>query len=347
MSSVDETSTDLGLSGAPAAQSLTPPPVAKRAAKLTLWWPFAGLLILVAFIFMASIQGNAAPHPVIASVVVAVCCLIWAVGLVLGITALRRSKTEGRKGVLGRTLIGMTLNLFFLGATIWGAVLVVAMKTEITQMHADEQAEANFSRALVKLDAMQKSAQRLAEDGKGEAALIGAVSTNLIQKQKAVLENFYASAKPVSHGHLLSMAEVQQPDEIEQRKDLVRKSIVATKALADFSHNVENDYREELVQSGVPLSSVASGLQALHTNLIAINPWVERMGAARLEWAQNELAAFDLLKTNWGRWSYDGDLKKVVFQDKSQAAEFNHLVREINRTSQRMQALQRQMLRLQ
>ncbi len=314
-----------------------------------MWSPFAGLFILV--LFIASAQGNATAHPVIASIIFAACWLIWVTGLGLGIRALRRSRTEGRKGVWGRALIGMTLNMLFLAWTIWAAVILGAEITQrrdkIVEAGAEKEAEANFSRALVNLGAMQKSAQRLAENGKGEAALVGAVSTNVLQKQKAVLEKFYAAAKPVSKGHLLSMAEVEQPEEIEQRKDLVRKSIVATKALADFSHNFENDYREELVRRGVPLSSVVSGLQVVHTNMIAMNRWVERMGAARLEWAQNELAASDLLKTNWGRWLYDGDVRKVVFQDKSQEAEFNRLVREINRTSQAMQALQQQMLRIQ
>ena len=81
--------------------------------------------------------------------------------------------------------------------------------------------------------------------------------------------------------------------------------------------------------------------------MIFTTPLVEQMGAARLEWAQNELAGLDLLQTNWGKWSYDGDVKKVVFQSKSQAAEFNRLVREINRTSQRMHALQLQMMKFQ
>jgi hypothetical protein len=197
--------TDSSFSDAPAAR-----PFAKQAAKLTLWSPFTGLFILIAFMTIVA-ERNDGPHSVTASIVVAVCCLIWVAGLVLGIIALRRSKMEGRNGVFGRTLIGMTLNLLFLGVTIWGAVLVVGMNTQEKQIRAEGQAQANFGRALANLDAMQKSAQRLAESGKGEAALIGAVSTNLLQKQKAVLENFYAAAKPVSRGHLLSMAEVQQP----------------------------------------------------------------------------------------------------------------------------------------
>ena len=46
---------------------------------------------------------------------------------------MRRTKTEGRKGVSGRALIGMTLDLLFLGVTIWRAVLLVGMESEMAQ----------------------------------------------------------------------------------------------------------------------------------------------------------------------------------------------------------------------
>ena len=267
-------------------------------------------------------------------------------GLFLGISALRRAKTEGRKGVFGRALVGITFNLLLLGVTIWGVVQALRMQTERTPSVAEVEAAANFSRALARLDDMEKSAQHLAASGKGEAALVGGVGANLLQKQKNVMENFYVAVKPLGKGHLLNMVGVQQPDEIEQREDLVRKGMAATKALVDFSHDIEKDYRTELARNGVSLSATTNGLQALHTNMAIVNPWIERMGVTGLDWAQNELAALDLLKTNWGRWSYDVNVRKVVFRDKLQVAEFNRLVGEINRTSARMHDLQQQAPRL-
>jgi len=69
--------TDSGSSNAPA-----PPPVplqklsARGAAKLALWSPFAGLFILIFFLAIAGEQNGGA-HPVVASIITAICWLIW------------------------------------------------------------------------------------------------------------------------------------------------------------------------------------------------------------------------------------------------------------------------------
>ena len=142
---VDETPpTDLNSLCAPAAPLPVPPrkPFAKRAAKMALWSPFAGLFILIVFALIVD-KSNSRPHRMIGSIVVAVCWLIWWLDR-SGIMALRRTKTEGRKGVSGRALIGVTLNLLFLGVTIWGAVLLVRLESELKKMQnksAENEAE--------------------------------------------------------------------------------------------------------------------------------------------------------------------------------------------------------------
>src|SRR5215472_4366419 len=100
--------TDSGSLNTPA-----PPPVpsqklsARGAAKLALWSPFAGLFI---FIFFMAVVGEWAsgPRPVAALIITTTCSLIWVAGLVLGIKALRRRKTEGHKGVSVRAFVGIT-----------------------------------------------------------------------------------------------------------------------------------------------------------------------------------------------------------------------------------------------
>jgi len=156
------------------------------------------------------------------------------------------------------------------------------------------------------------------------------------------MNSFYDSAKPLIKGHLLNMAEVEQVEEIERREALVESNMAATTALMDFLHNFERVYAEELLRKGVPTSSVAVYQHILRTNMTIANPRLDKLWTARLEWGTSELAALDLLKTNWDSWVYDEDAKKVVFEDKSQVAEYNRLVGEIDRALHKMQALQQQ-----
>ncbi len=131
---VDETpptdSSSLDAPAQPAGPSQKP--FARRAAKLALWLPFVGLFILIVFAASAGV-GNG-QHLIAWSIIAVVCWLVWIAGLALGIRALRRRKTEGHKGVSGRAFVGVTLNVLFLGLTIWIAVAVAWMEAEITRM---------------------------------------------------------------------------------------------------------------------------------------------------------------------------------------------------------------------
>ncbi|PWU16042.1 MAG: hypothetical protein C5B50_14165 [Verrucomicrobia bacterium] len=274
---------------------------------------------------------------VIGPIVTAVCFIIWVGGLVAGTIALRHSKKEGRSGVFGRAMIGMIMDLLIMSGIICAIILdSKGYKSEpLPPALARKMAAADVNRHLADLDAR---ARRMAEKGKGQNALVAGAVTNILHRYNTAMGEFYSSAKPLTKGHLLDMAEVEEPDEIERRQDLVRIHMAATRELMDFYQTFEKNYREELLRRGVPMSSVAEYVQILRTNLNAKYPWLEEAWHARLEWGTNELAALDLLKTNWEKWEYDADLKKVLFEDKDQLTEYNHLVHEIDRASRRMQA---------
>jgi hypothetical protein len=144
---VDETPPN-DLNGTAAPWMIRPrKPFAKRAAKMALWFPFVGVLILIVLAIIVK-ERNGEP-PIVAFTVFAVCWLIWAAGFFLGLMAWRRRKMEGPTGVSSRAIIGMMLNLLFLGATIWGAVGMADVESEMRQMRdktAEREAEVATAR---------------------------------------------------------------------------------------------------------------------------------------------------------------------------------------------------------
>lgn len=303
-----------------------------------------GLVILAAF--AACAQGTARPRPALVYGVLTICWLIWLTGLAFALLAMREDKSQRR--FFGRVTIGMVFSLLFIGYTVLG---VFEDKGEAVQRKnqkvTPDEAQAIYIRVLRSSETRQKAAQNLAETGKGELALVAAASTNLLRRQIVVVKDFYSAWLPLTKGHLLNMSGVTQPEELEQRQNLVRKGVEATQELADFVQEAEQDYRRELIQRGVSTDTMAAGLQAMHTNMLNLEPLLHETQTARLEWAQSELAALDLLRTNWGAWDYDADTRKVTFHDESEAAKFNRLVKNINRTSKTMQGQQEQMLQRQ
>jgi hypothetical protein len=195
---------------------------------------------------------------------------------------------------------------------------------------AQQKSEMALTMLLADLKFRQKRMEQLGENGQGQAALVAQATARLLQKQRAVVETCYTAFGPVKNGHLLNMAQVEQPEELTRRKESVRNFAAAYKQLQEFGTNVETIYRVELEKSGVSMDQVRGAMQSLHTNMGAVNLWLSQMGEENSRWAEAELAALDLLSINWGKWSYDQNTKKLQFQDDSQAEVFNRLVRQIN-----------------
>jgi hypothetical protein len=268
-------------------------------------------------------------------------------GFALAVVALVAPMGTERRTVVVKAVAGLAGNGLLVALVgFWLVVHPERDRRPATGVTVEE-FDANFKRITARLEVAQRSARRYAASKNENVASVGAAGVNLLQKQEAVTKDFYETLRPLVEVHLLDMADVSEPEEIDDREELVRNGIVAGKAYADFLHGVESDYRMELVQQGVPANIIEPSVKAFHAKFAVVNPVVDRMLSARMEWSKNELAALELLKTNWDGWSYDEDTSKLVFSDENQRAVFNRLVREINREFHLMQSVQQEAVKLQ
>jgi hypothetical protein len=270
--------------------------------------------------------------------------VLWAFA---GLLTLERG--EPRRN-LWRALAGIIANGLLVAITVMAILNITkptALPSGTSESASSQNTELMMKTLLADLNLRQKRMQRVAETGQGDVALIAQVSAKLLQRQQSIIENCYAAFGPVKNGHLLNMANVERPEELAEREESVRNFAAAYRQLRDFSTNVENIYRVELEQSGVSMEPLKRALQTFHNNSMAANRWWNQLGAANSRWAEAELAALDLLGTNWGKWTYDQDLRKVQFQDKAQAEVFNRLVREINDSRRLAEQTKHQVLKQQ
>jgi hypothetical protein len=337
MLSVDETPpTDSSSSGSPAAPSPVPPQksFSKRAAKLTLWSPFAGLLILI--VFMAAIgERNGGPHLVIASSVMAVCWLIWVAGLVLGIMALRRRKTEGRKGVSGRAFTGMTLNLLFLGVTIWGVVMVVGMEAEITKMR-DKTAETEAEKVRAKVgdgEALQKELAAYADR---------AFAANVLELQK----KYQTSAAALTNPPVLDMTLVQSKEDLRAREEAVGDFITASKDLRDFCDSAPDFYRRELLKHKLTPEAREASLKKFDQSLRGMNPAIVALREADVRRGQAMLKLVTFLEANWGKWEYSPETDRLRFQGSKLSEDYHRANQELKDLSTETMRLQAELKKL-
>jgi len=156
------------------------------------------------------------------------------------------------------------------------------------------------------------------------------------------MSNYYAATKPMTQIHLLNMADVGRPEDLEKRANLVRQYLKAVTQASNYYQNLETDFRQMAIKGGLSNAEVEKQVNQFHTNMIhmrvlpAIWDYSDR-------WGQGELEALGLLVSNWDAWAYDDKLKKAVFKDTGLTSEYNRVIREINTNWHEISNLQQQL----
>jgi threonine/homoserine/homoserine lactone efflux protein len=305
-------------------------PFAKRAAKLALWLPFVGLFILI--VFAASIrEPNGGQHLMIWSIIVAVCWLVWIVGLALGIIALRRRKNEGRKGVSGRAVIGVTLNVLFLGVTIWIAVAVAWMETKITRMRDKA--------------ATEEAAATRAKVGDGEALQkqLAAYADSAFVANVAELQMKYQMAgAALTNPPVLDVASVKSREELPPREEVIRDYIAASKDLRDFCDNATEAYRQELLNHKLAPEIREASMKAFIQRVQHKNPTIVALRKADVRRGEAMLKMLTFLDANWGQWEYRPETDRLQFKETKMSEDYYRAYQELQEISSEIVRLQAQ-----
>jgi hypothetical protein len=286
-------------------------PFAQHAGKLVLWSPFAGLFILIVFVATVGEQ-NAEAHPVFEAIIVTVCWLIWSSGLVLGIVALCRRKTEGRAGVSGRAFFGLTFNALLLGVTIWGAA--TATKT-------------NGHNAKVAGESLQKG-------------LAAHASHVFVANALALKKKYEADGAALTNPPVLDMSSVKSREDLQAREQVIREYIASSKNMRDFNANAEETYRQELLAQKVAPETLDENLKMFHQEVKDTDLTSTALREADVQLGEAMLKLIVLLETNWGKWQYSSEENRLRFGETNLASNYSRLSRDLKVVSIEMQQLE-------
>jgi hypothetical protein len=306
-------------------------PFSVRAAKLSFWSSFlatAGVVIVLLSLNNISAEGARWASRIIAGIWFLTVC----VGFILGCIALCGIIRAGHKGILGRTLTGITVNAMLIGFGVTGLIVAADRHKEILGIKGPEELQAlqTYNLTMAKLGRAEKAAQYMATHEKGEDALVGATLDKIVRSEQNLIQNYYATSMQLYNKRLLDVSTVKDKEELQKRVEMVQRYSTANLAMKSFTENLDQNFREDLAGNGLSPAAIDSRLEKFHQSMQAVNDSANGIWEINDEWAQGELKALKLLISKWGKWSYDKSTKHMVIQESEVADEMNALVDEIN-----------------
>jgi hypothetical protein len=289
-------------------------------AKLTLWSPFAGVLLLA---LLGETFGNgdeAEPRNMV--VVCGVCSLFFAGGLALGWKALRAMKVEGRKGIYGRTLTGMALDGFLLGLMLFlmcFGIYVLNLKARMKEQQAfDEQ----------KIKEM--------------FALRDTASTDFGLKAKEWEKKYRSAGKALIDAHVLDMASVKGREDLNLREQVAGDFIAASKGLQELAEHGAEIYEQELIKRNVPRGLREASVKVFSRTFFTKSFPNLASRQAEVRWGEAMLKVFTFLDDTWGQWKYLPATEQLEFEDERKNLEYNALAKELSEASKESNKLRQQ-----
>lgn len=322
----------------------------KRMAMLSFWCVL--LIPLICFGFGLAIQNQQGPSAVWLRKANLFCSSFGVIcGFVIGWIALikNRRRSLPSKGVSLAALLGIVGN----GLLICSAILIFCaifkqVDDPLLSGNPKEGAAQAYRQSATRLHGLQADLHEFASRQQGETnAALEAVG-KILQKQQALMKGFYLVAQPVNGVQFLDMSDVEKPEDLGGRKEILRRFLDANEKLVLFVTNAESEYINELnathVSDGVKSYYVSNfhegwrrgyGQYQGSQDVLAIND----------RWGRCKIAALTLLETNWGKWSYDPTVKQIKFTQNPILEQYGKLVREINQLDQDRTRIRQELLK--
>jgi hypothetical protein len=319
-------------SGSPDPTATSPPvptakPFAVRAAKLCLWLPFvtfAGFTLVGAIIHG---EGEKRFHKII--VLGLLCCLVWTSGIALGLIALRGMRTAGQKGILKRALVGLSFNAIFLGLFGWAIVFAIRDQAQTSKENED--------------GSEQEYLQVKARVGGGEAldkALVGIAERTYVDQLLKLKRAGERYASVLTNPPVLDMALIKNREDLQVREKDVRGYLYAAGKEKDFFDDVPSNYEQELLKHKISPEARNRSIQEFVKSMNGSSSIIVAVRQADLDRGKIMLETLSLLDSNWGKWEYNPQKKRVQTSD-------SQLLANLEYNLNRIKELDANMLRLQ
>jgi hypothetical protein len=302
-----------------------------KAANASLWLPIAA--IVFSKTISESLKAMSGPSGRWAALATgAVFGFLLLLGLIFAIVAFCGVAKHGRERILTRALIGSCLSLVLLGLFGVGFVsgftralqdrqvaqsvtessrnIAVDMKRDLAEGKG-----ISVDRQRVRLEGVVNTLEAASQDSSGDTALLAKASAAYLQKLQPLMKEYGEAAKSLKEPPILNLSGVERREQLQARRALVQQFLAANDKLATFTSNPEKRFREEMEKGSVPAKTVEAALVGYRKSASSRAEVAAKIREDDRRMGNALLGMLDVLDANWGRWSYNAQKQKTIFQD--------------------------------
>ncbi len=350
-----------------------PPPFCFRAAKLSFWLPLIASALTVGINNL--LQGSYSTTTIcIRLAALGVFALMILASFFFSIVALTGVREHGPDGLLWRGIRGVIANFVTMYLLVTSGIQAYHARVrareavqELQQLEqealarspneksgqapeqgrpatasASPSAPASASGQTVKGTASSGSAS-------GHSSASG-TATNFVgpytQKLQALTAEYDAASKALQDPPVLNMSGVFKRETILARKKLVRRFLTANEKLEAFVVNGEDYYQRELDQSTYTDEKATSLLEAYRKTAREKDPLTLKLRDADQRKASAMMGILDVLDSSWGRWKFDEESKRVLFDEQTAVDKYLVFKQAMDVAAADQKKLQEQLLAL-
>lgn len=217
-----------------------------------------------------------------------------------------------------------------LAASLSGALACLAMPACKQAADASKTAEP-----------LPKAAQEPSAQAKGEDTLVQQAVSSYQQRFQEAVREHAANAKRMQEANVLVMKEVTQREQLEPKREVVRKFLASNEALKSLLVNEEAVFKEELAKLNLLQARIGSEVKAFQSGIRGKAAAV-RMREADQRIGNSLLGALDFLDEIWGRWNYNKEFDQVQFSPPGALMKYNNFLEAMDLASREQKELQEQ-----
>jgi hypothetical protein len=293
-----------------------PSPFPFRAAKLTIWLPFAGIVIGPLLGTLIKSPEDELPMAKVL-LIFGASGLIWTTGIVLAFAGFRGMKTYGRKGLFGRALFGVIANGLFL--LTMACFLGIAF-----YLHGFWAKRAQEEYEWTKT--------HLREGETVDSRLLGVAIQEFKERESALLKSYAGSISALSNAAPPRLESVRGKEDLQLLIEDIREFMAACKAWADFLGDLAYLYRRDMEHHKIsPAARQASLTALLESRKASDVKWLAVL-KTQIRVCELKIKQLTILEENWGQWQFvaaDFPARRLSFADQKRATAFEELEEEV------------------
>lgn len=186
-----------------------------------------------------------------------------------------------------------------------------------------------------------KASQESSAQAQGEDALVRQAVNSCRQRIQEVAQEHAANANRVQEAKVLAMNGVTQREQLEAKRELVRRFLASNVALKSLLVNEESAFSEALAKLNVPQARIARESQGFQSG-IRDKALIVRKRETDQRIGNSLLGALDLLDELWGQWNYNKEYDQVQFSPPGALKNYNDFLGAIEAASREQKEVQQQ-----